>query len=130
VNNGKGNKSALMKSGKIFRRALIASAHVLAAVMLLIAGGTFTHHDLTPHSHPVDPIAAASTATGHSHTGGQSGSVDDETEMLHCGANILLTECAPSPAAPMQGKGYWRQKSAVFLAVIPAHEPPPPRLIS
>ncbi len=104
--------------------------HLMALVMLIIAGGAFTHIDVLPHSHDTQYASVETNTASHDHADSTSDSENTNAVSLHCGSNILALDAILIPAPANSKQLHEREKLARLTSRPHSSDPPPPRSYS
>lgn len=111
-------------------RAFFRLLNVAAVLMLVIAGGTYTHANEVPHSHEVSGEIASSAEAQHRHLGSEHGRNSGGQELLHCGSSLLALTSEANFDIYLTGRQYIRFQTVDFEHLLIGCDPPPPRQIS
>lgn len=102
---------------------------MLAAFILVLAGGNFTHLEMVPHQHETTDYAHSSGDT-HRHADQSPHDQANGAQALHCGANILLLTGSMYLIDGCEAETFRPATAAIFSEFTHPFDPPPPRKYS
>ena len=99
-----------------------------ACASLVVAGGSWVHHNHGDQLHAHDSSQLAKVKHAHAHDGEPTETHLDN--LIHCGSDNVWFQAAWSPPHKLEATAVGTQKDVLAFAAFLQLEDPPPRLIT